>query len=78
MKILVSRRVWQEIDGKDDEQWSQVGAVGIHQDLCEAGCKVVDIGCGGGANIAKWLDKCVNGHVTGLDYSEVSVAESGS
>lgn len=40
-------------------------------------CKVLDIGCGGGANIARWLNKCVNGHVTGLDYSEVSVAESG-
>lgn len=38
--------------------------------------KVLDVGCGGGANIAAWLDKCRNGHVTGLDYSEVSVAES--
>ena len=38
--------------------------------------KVLDVGCGGGANIATWLDKCRNGHVTGLDYSEVSVAES--
>ena len=37
--------------------------------------KVLDVGCGGGANIATWLDKCRNGHVTGLDYSEVSVAE---
>ena len=27
-------------------------------------------------SIATWLDKCRNGHVTGLDYSEVSVAES--
>lgn len=38
--------------------------------------KVLDIGCGGGANIATWLDKCGNGYVTGMDYSEVSVAES--
>ena len=38
--------------------------------------KVLDVGCGGGANIATWLDKCRNGHVKGLDYSEVSVAES--
>ena len=38
--------------------------------------KVLDVGCGGGANIATWLDKCRNGHVTGLDYSKVSVAES--
>ena len=38
--------------------------------------KVLDVGCGGGANIATWRDKGRNGHVTGLDYSEVSVAES--
>ena len=38
--------------------------------------EVLDVGCGGGANIAVWLDRCRNGHVTGMDYSEVSVAES--
>ena len=38
--------------------------------------EVLDVGCGGGANIAVWLNKCRKGHVTGLDYSEVSVAES--
>ena len=38
--------------------------------------EVLDVGCGGGANIAVWLDKCKNGYVTGMDYSEVSVAES--
>lgn len=30
----------------------------------------------GGANIALWLEKCKSGHVTGIDYSEVSVDES--
>ena len=38
--------------------------------------KVLDVGCGGGANVAKWLGKCATGHVTGIDYSEVSVEES--
>ena len=37
---------------------------------------VLDVGCGGGANIVAWLGKCGNGHVTGMDYSRVSVAES--
>ena len=37
---------------------------------------VLDVGCGGGANIVAWLGKCGNGHVTGMDYSKVSVAES--
>ncbi|HAH63792.1 MAG TPA: SAM-dependent methyltransferase [Treponema sp.] len=34
---------------------------------------VLDIGCGGGANIAKLLKKCADGTVTGIDYSQVSV-----
>ena len=38
--------------------------------------KVLDVGCGGGANLAAWLKKCPRGHVTGLDYSDVSVAEA--
>ena len=38
--------------------------------------EVLDVGCGGGANIAVWLDRCRNGHVTGMDYSRGSVAES--
>ena len=38
--------------------------------------KVLDIGCGGGANIVNWLKKCLKGHVTGIDYSKVSVEES--
>ena len=37
---------------------------------------ILDIGCGGGKNIATWLRKSKNSHVTGLDYSEVSVADS--
>lgn len=37
---------------------------------------ILDIGCGGGANIANWIDLCKKGHVTGIDYSEVSVDTS--
>ena len=37
---------------------------------------ILDIGCGGGKNIATWLRKSKNSHVTGIDYSEVSVDES--
>lgn len=36
---------------------------------------ILDIGCGGGVNIEKFL-KRTTGNVDGLDYSEVSVAES--
>ena len=37
--------------------------------------KILDIGCGGGVNIEKFL-KLTNNHVDGLDYSEISVGES--
>ncbi|WP_298521873.1 class I SAM-dependent methyltransferase [uncultured Methanobrevibacter sp.] len=37
--------------------------------------KIIDIGCGGGVNIEKFL-KLTNNNVDGLDYSDVSVGES--
>ena len=37
--------------------------------------KILDIGCGGGVNIEKFL-KITKNNVDGLDYSEVSVKES--
>ena len=55
-----------------------------HKDISEfafecvnvnAGDAILDIGCGGGVNIEKFL-KLTSGNVDGLDYSEVSVAES--
>lgn len=36
----------------------------------------LDIGCGGGANVKRLLNKAPNGKVTGIDYSEVSVEKS--
>lgn len=36
----------------------------------------LDIGCGGGANIKRLLEKSPHGKVTGIDYSEVSVRKS--
>lgn len=37
---------------------------------------ILDIGCGGGANIKALLEKCPRGKVTGIDYSEISVEKS--
>ena len=37
---------------------------------------VLDVGCGGGANIARHLKRCPKGTVTGIDYSDVSVKKS--
>lgn len=55
-----------------------------HKDISEFAFKcvdvkaddeILDIGCGGGVNIEKFL-KLTDENVDGLDYSEVSVAES--
>ena len=38
--------------------------------------KVLDVGCGGGANVARLLAKCPEGHVTGLDFSTLCLEEA--
>lgn len=38
--------------------------------------RVLDVGCGGGRNLSKWLDICPNGTICGVDYSQTSVDES--
>ena len=55
---------------------SKLAKWGFAKIYAKSNAKVLDIGCGGGANIANWLAKCTNGHVSGIDYSKVSVAES--
>lgn len=37
---------------------------------------VLDCGCGGGANIKRLLQKCPEGIVKGIDYSEISVEKT--
>lgn len=41
-----------------------------------ADARVLDCGCGGGANIKKLLKKCPRGIVKGIDYSTVSVQKA--
>ena len=55
---------------------SKLAKWGFTKIYAKSNAKVLDIGCGGGANIANWLAKCTNGHVTGIDYSKVSVEAS--
>jgi len=38
--------------------------------------QILDIGCGGGANIARLLQRTLRGTVTGIDFSSVSVQKS--
>lgn len=45
--------------------------VSLHEDA-----DVLDVGCGGGGNIARLLKRCPKGSVKGIDYSPVSVKKS--
>ena len=38
--------------------------------------EIIDIGCGGGANLARLMDRSPRANVTGVDYSVVSVEKS--
>lgn len=38
--------------------------------------EIIDIGCGGGANLARLMDRSLRAKVTGVDYSAVSVEKS--
>ena len=39
----------------------------------EPDARALDIGCGGGANVARLVGFCPQGHVTGVDYAPLSV-----
>lgn len=41
-----------------------------------ADADILDVGCGGGGNLARLLNRCPKGTVTGIDYSPVSVKKS--
>ena len=46
---------------------------GLSLILPAADARVLDIGCGGGANIARLMKRCPQGFVDGIDYSGESV-----
>jgi ubiquinone/menaquinone biosynthesis C-methylase UbiE len=55
---------------------AKVAAWGFSYLHVNAGSHILDIGCGGGANIAKMLKDFPGSIVDGIDYSEESVAVS--
>ena len=55
---------------------SPVARWGLHFLELAPDAKVLDCGCGGGANIKRLLKKCPEGIVKGIDYSPVSVEKS--
>lgn len=55
---------------------SAMAAWGLNHIQIADNSAVLDIGCGGGANIKKMLAMCPRGNVSGLDYSQVSEEKS--
>ena len=55
---------------------SPVARWGLHFLELAPDAKVLDCGCGGGANMKKLLKKCPQGIVKGIDYSLVSVEKT--
>ena len=55
---------------------SPVARWGLHFLELTLDAKVLDCGCGGGANIKRLLKKCPEGIVKGIDYSPVSVEKT--
>ena len=55
---------------------SPVARWGLHFFELAPDAKVLDCGCGGGANMKRLLKKCPQGIVKGIDYSPVSVEKT--
>lgn len=58
---------------------------GAHEELAlwglshiapKAGARMLDVGCGGGANLARLLALAENAHVTGMDYAPLAIEVS--
>ena len=57
-----------------NEHHGPVTAWGIDHFSFSGSERVLDIGCGGGAALRRMAEKVPSGHLTGVDYSKVSIA----
>lgn len=64
------------VKGMNSGSHAKLAKWGLSHITIAENARILDAGCGGGANVMSLLAKSPKGHVTGLDYSEVSVAES--
>lgn len=66
----------EEVLNKMNEHHKQLADWAFSHISLAADAQVLDIGCGGGANLERLLQLCPQGRVHGLDYSDVSVRMS--
>ncbi len=61
------------LDTMNHGHHAELSAWGLPHLRLEPGFACLDVGCGGGANVARLLEHCPEGRVLGVDYSPASV-----
>lgn len=64
------------VNGMNGGGHARMALWGLSHITISEDARVLDVGCGGGANIARLLQRVPQGRVQGIDYSPVSVAKS--
>ena len=64
------------VNGMNGGGHARLAEWGLSHLMLTDDANVLDVGCGGGANVARLLKRCPQGTVTGIDYSPVSVKKS--
>ena len=64
------------VNGMNGGGHAKMAEWGLSEVSIAENADILDVGCGGGANIARLLRRAPKGRVTGIDYSPVSVKKS--
>ena len=64
------------VNGMNGGGHAKLAEWGLSEVFIAENADILDVGCGGGANIARMLRRAPKGRVTGIDYSPVSVKKS--
>lgn len=64
------------VNGMNGGGHAKLAGWGLSEVSIAENADILDVGCGGGANIARLLRRAPKGTVTGIDYSSVSVKKS--
>lgn len=64
------------VNGMNGGGHAKMAEWGLSEVAISEEADILDVGCGGGGNIARLLKRCPKGTVTGIDFSPVSVKKS--